>query len=697
MRVAALISGGKDSCYNMMQCVQAGHQIVALANLKPPDSPVDELDSYMYQTVGYQALDLYAEAMGLPLYRATLTGTSLNTGRGYTPQDGDEVEDLYHLLKLIKEKELVDAVSVGAILSDYQRVRVENVCQRLGLQPLAFLWRRKQEDLLDEMIASGLQAILIKVAAFGLDPNKHLGKTLAEMRPHLKKLSDEYGVHVCGEGGEYETLTLDCPLFTKKIVIDSMEVIMHSNDAFAPVAYLRLLKLHLEDKVSNALFAHLKDNSSNNIIAGRLAVLCRVSKSLVLAIQKIFYQMNTSYTKKLKVKLLYPRHGQQNTCFLSDSIHWSLETPNGFQWVSEVTACGSNVQEAVCIGLSSLKAQVEKKGLQMSNAVLVHLYVQSMDDFAAINAEYGKLFQVAPPARVCVQCCLPPDTLFKMDVLFWLPVARRDDYNVEKIAMHVQSISHWAPANIGPYSQAVRVGSGIFCAGQIALKPCTMQLVSGGILAQSRLSLRHVERVLDAISPGTSLRHVLFSYCYVTQSSYIKPAMETWSGLFKDEDSLALLTVVVVPRLPRGALVEWHVLAAVSDPDDSRPFLASIQRSGYQAVLNGSIPSCKTCASLVVSVSDSSLENLAIDSCLVSSLVKDLLQKALSELSPHNLIPLCCRTFCRNKSLDLSSLQSELLAILTAVWGENAPCLVFVPVADLIGSELLNLSVWLTC
>ncbi|MEE6518139.1 hypothetical protein FKM82_028905 [Ascaphus truei] len=88
----------------MMQCVSAGHEIVALANLRPPENAVgaDELDSYMYQTVGHQALDLYAEAMGLPLYRATLQGTSLDTGRVYTPREGDEVEDLYRLLKLVK-------------------------------------------------------------------------------------------------------------------------------------------------------------------------------------------------------------------------------------------------------------------------------------------------------------------------------------------------------------------------------------------------------------------------------------------------------------------------------------------------------------------------------------------------------------------------------------------------------------------
>lgn len=252
MRVAALISGGKDSCYNMMQCIAAGHQIVALANLRPAENQVgsDELDSYMYQTVGHHAIDLYAEAMALPLYRRTIRGRSVDTSQVYTKCEGDEVEDLYELLKLVKEKEEVEGISVGAILSDYQRVRVENVCKRLHLQPLAYLWQRKQEDLLREMISSNIQAIIIKVAALGLDPDKHLGKTLDQMEPYLVELSSKYGVHICGEGGEYETFTLDCPLFKKKIIVDSSEVVIHSADAFAPVAYLRLLELHLEDKVS---------------------------------------------------------------------------------------------------------------------------------------------------------------------------------------------------------------------------------------------------------------------------------------------------------------------------------------------------------------------------------------------------------------------------------------------------------------
>ena len=59
----------------------------------------DEIDSYMYQSVGHSAIDLYAEAMGLPLYRRTITGSALATDKDYTKHPGDEVEDLFLLLQ----------------------------------------------------------------------------------------------------------------------------------------------------------------------------------------------------------------------------------------------------------------------------------------------------------------------------------------------------------------------------------------------------------------------------------------------------------------------------------------------------------------------------------------------------------------------------------------------------------------------
>ena len=80
---------------------------------------------------------------------------------------------------------------------------------------------------------------------------RQLGKTITELSPHFHEISKKYGFNVCGEGGEYETLTLDSPLFKKRIIIDETNTITHSADAFAPVSYLHITKYHLESKDNN--------------------------------------------------------------------------------------------------------------------------------------------------------------------------------------------------------------------------------------------------------------------------------------------------------------------------------------------------------------------------------------------------------------------------------------------------------------
>ena len=176
MLVVGLVSGGKDSCYNLVQCVAAGHEVVALANLRPDNTTSQEEDSNMYQTVGWDCVELLASAMRLPLYVETITGEGREMGKDYLPTEGDEVEDLYRLLERVARETGVKGVAVGAILSDYQRVRVESVCLRLGLTPLAYLWQRDQADLLGEMVRVGMESVLVKVACMGLE-ERHLGKT----------------------------------------------------------------------------------------------------------------------------------------------------------------------------------------------------------------------------------------------------------------------------------------------------------------------------------------------------------------------------------------------------------------------------------------------------------------------------------------------------------------------------------------
>jgi diphthine-ammonia ligase len=148
MKFVGLISGGKDSIYNIIECMAHGHTLIAVANLRGKEAGV-ELDSQMYQTVGLEIVPFIAECLEVPLIQRELQGTSVNTGMYYQKSSEesksglDEVEDLYELIADVKTRfPDVQAVSSGAILSNYQRLRVENICQRHKLMSLAYLWNR---------------------------------------------------------------------------------------------------------------------------------------------------------------------------------------------------------------------------------------------------------------------------------------------------------------------------------------------------------------------------------------------------------------------------------------------------------------------------------------------------------------------------------------------------------------------------
>ena len=211
--------------FSIMHCITQGHELVALGNLYPAQ---EEVDSWMFQSVAHSLLPMLAEAIGVKLYRKPLLGKSLQTGAVYEEDVGDEVEDLFQLISQVKQEQPdLEAVCSGAILSSYQRIRVEHVCSRLGLTSIAPLWMQNQAALIQDMISMGLESVLVKVAAVGLDES-HLLQSLAQVHPVLVKLNKLYDLHICGEGGEYETITLDAPFFKKKIQILESDVILHS-------------------------------------------------------------------------------------------------------------------------------------------------------------------------------------------------------------------------------------------------------------------------------------------------------------------------------------------------------------------------------------------------------------------------------------------------------------------------------------
>ena len=117
----------------------------------------------------------------------------------------------------------------------------------MGLESLAYLWDRNQEELLQDMIDNEMHSVIIKTCAYGLDRNDLL-KPIKFLQPKIVKLAQQFELNICGEGGEYESLTLDCPLYKKRIKITDYEVVIHSSDLFTEVAYAVIKKYEIEKK-----------------------------------------------------------------------------------------------------------------------------------------------------------------------------------------------------------------------------------------------------------------------------------------------------------------------------------------------------------------------------------------------------------------------------------------------------------------
>ncbi|RDB22801.1 Diphthine--ammonia ligase [Hypsizygus marmoreus] len=581
MKYLALLSGGKDSCFNLLHCAKNGHELIAAASLGP-EAGKEELDSYLYQTVGQDAIEFVARALDVPLYRRVITGDAVEQGSEYGSRnakdatargvEGDETEDLFALLSDVKSHHPeIQGVSVGAILSNYQRVRVEHVCRRLELTSLCYLWNRDQGELLAEMIDAGMQAIIIKVAGIGLT-TKHLGKTLAEMHPTLLKLNQQYGAHICGEGGEYESLTLDCPLFKHRIVLTDVETVIHSDNDFATVAFLRIKKAVLEPKPPVEAFdLKIPPLLDDPFIAIRDAVSAS--------------QENLdSRTERRPVPVM-----------IKEPIVDDVQSQKYGPWVSVANVQHRDLHHVVEISIEDevtecfniLQASLSEYDLDVSNCTNINIFLSSIDLFARINAIYSTFFGSSPPARACVALDLPHPIRVRLDCIAFIESNRGD-----RQALHVQGLSYWAPANIGPYSQAITAKEHVFISGQIGLIPSQLSLPSPWSLAtETALACQHVARVVNVLSSsgGGWKGHAQAALYWVSDISdlvHVKRVRDTFP-----EDPRTPTLYLVVKALPKEALVEKQVLyhtgrCPVVDEDDGEVTMQSGEPTSEQKYMN---------------------------------------------------------------------------------------------------------------
>ena len=226
MKAAVLFSGGKDSTMAVYKAIEEDYDVEYLVSMLS-DNP----ESYMFHVPNIHITDLSSEAMGIPLIKAKTHGVKEK-----------ELDDLKSVLNKLKDKG-VEAIFAGALASEYQKSRIDQLCSDLGLMSNAPLWHIDPKEYMEEIIDSGFEVIIISVSAEGLDES-WLGRRIDhELLEEIINLNSKYGMHMAFEGGEAETLVLDCPIFKKRI-----KIIESSNVWDRDSGYLMITKAELENK-----------------------------------------------------------------------------------------------------------------------------------------------------------------------------------------------------------------------------------------------------------------------------------------------------------------------------------------------------------------------------------------------------------------------------------------------------------------
>ncbi|CAB4254810.1 similar to Saccharomyces cerevisiae YLR143W Putative protein of unknown function [Maudiozyma barnettii] len=585
MKFVALVSGGKDSCFNIIHCLKQGHELVALANLYPSTN-IQELDSFMFQTVGFDIVEQYTKCINnIPLFRQPIEkNSSKNVDLNYIETEDDEIEELYTLLLKVKQDiPDLEAVSVGAILSSYQRTRVENVCQRLNLTALSYLWQRSQEVLMNEMClmskqddelnkiqCAKLDARIIKVAAIGLDAS-HLGKTLPQILPVMTKLNRMYDVHICGEGGEFESMVIDAPFFNGgylelEDVLRDTECNNNGDGVFSANLKVNFKERTLPNQYLQQQLEHLPtpsmfDNKWNDLLEE--VRLCDQKK---IPDESLFKEKETDITFPFSIL-------ESGSILYISNIH-----------TSEII--GTTVEEQTQNIFTQLRNTLKKHEVCPSQILNSSLILSDMNNFSRVNMIYNQFFDTSrwgplPPSRTCigskrlgrnilVQLSVIVDKSHGIEHVRRVKTNTSITINSDKNGLHVQGRSYWAPCNIGPYSQAIWSTNDInqvtYISGQIALNPSDMTLIDDADQeGQAVLSLKH----FDTLKQTTNSSHQLSMICYITNCDMVGTVCNTWRLYCSDmdiksdhwmdteEDPIECLIIVRVSELPRGALCEW--------------------------------------------------------------------------------------------------------------------------------------------
>jgi enamine deaminase RidA (YjgF/YER057c/UK114 family) len=312
------------------------------------------------------------------------------------------------------------------------------------------------------------------------------------------------------------------------ILSDKVERVVHSDDAFAPVCYLRILEFHLEPK--NREYISLECDAAP-AAPHLLPSPCTPPHDIAPA--------STHITR-----------AGAYFCAAARSESTSQNDLTLFHNVIE-----------------SLKRALDAEHTSMSSIFSMNVFVADLSVFAQMNRIYSSYFPGSkPPCRATVQADLACRVFIEA-----IGAAQSDADDV----LWVQSISRWAPACIGPYSQARRIGNVWHLAGMIALHPPSMRIEVENAEQQLQVCLRNIDAVLHAIGSNRS-RVVLVRLFACKWDVQLVGILRAWCG------EKTLVSFVECGALPRGALVEVQPVALHEESEIvfSRDQGAKILRAG---------------------------------------------------------------------------------------------------------------------
>ena len=203
-------SGGKDSCFALMQAISSGFNPKVLLNVLNEEGKISRSHG-----IPFAILEAQANAMKIPLHCISSSW-------------GNYEVNFTNALKELKQRfELTHSI-FGDIDLQAHRDWEEKVCATAGLTAILPLWKKDRKELVMQMLDAGIKTIIVSC-------NEQMGENfIGELiTPELINELESMGIDACGENGEYHTLVIDGPLLQQSINVSVKEKLCHQQYWFA--------------------------------------------------------------------------------------------------------------------------------------------------------------------------------------------------------------------------------------------------------------------------------------------------------------------------------------------------------------------------------------------------------------------------------------------------------------------------------